>query len=144
MKDMYSYDFYELSLMWKGFTGAYGRSLIAQGKFKKALKIYGDRHRNWLEKNITERSPIYLNMYAEDWALTGKNLESALKAAKKSLELKETDYAWDTLSLVYRKMGKYQEALEAEKKALQLAGGKNADYEKRISDIKAEMEKKGK
>jgi predicted nucleic acid-binding Zn ribbon protein len=41
-------------------------------------------------------------------------------------------------------MGKYQEALEAEEKALQLAGGKDKDYEKRISDIKADMEKKGK
>jgi hypothetical protein len=41
-------------------------------------------------------------------------------------------------------MGKYQEALEAEEKALQLAGGKDKDYEKRIADIKADMEKKGK
>jgi tetratricopeptide (TPR) repeat protein len=85
-----------------------------------------------------------LNEYACDWSLAGKNLKSALKAAKKSIELKDTDNAWDTLSLVYWKMGKYQEAIEAEEKALQLAGGKDKDYEKRISDIKAEMEKKDK
>jgi tetratricopeptide (TPR) repeat protein len=144
MKDVYSHDFYEISSIWNAFTAAYGRSLIAQGKFKKALKIYGDKYRKMDEKNLTERTSVHLYLYARDWARTGKNLKSALKAAKKSLELKETDYAWDTLSLVYWKMGKYQEALEAEEKALQLAGGKDKDYEKRIADIKADMEKKGK
>jgi len=64
------------------------------------------------------------------------------QAAKKSIELKNDHNYWDTLSMVYWKMGKYQEAIEAEEKALQLAGGKNEGYEKQISDIKAEMEKK--
>jgi tetratricopeptide (TPR) repeat protein len=131
----------ELYKYWPSYGRNIVKLLISQKRYQDALKIYGDKHRLSLEISKNSRG---LRNYALDWALAGKNLKSALKAAKKSLELKETDYAWDTLSLVYWKMGKYQEALEAEEKALQLAGGKDKDYEKRIADIKADMEKKGK
>jgi hypothetical protein len=141
IQDIYSYDPQEICSYWYWYAEEIGRSLISQGKYREASKVYGDKFRKILEK---QKDAGNLNVYAWSWALTGKNLESALKAAKKSLELKETDNSWDTLSLVYWKMGKYQEALEAEEKALQLAGGKDKDYEKRISDIKADMEKKGK
>ena len=141
IKDIGLYDTHEICSYWPWYAGEVGKLLISQGKYDDALKIYGDHYRVLLEKKNFAYS---LNDYAATWASIGKNLKSALKAAKKSLELKDDHNTWDTLSLIYWKMSKYQEAIEAEEKALQLAGGNNEEYEKRISDIKAEMEEKGK
>ena len=153
IKDIYSYDPEEICQHWYWYADEVGRSLISQSKYQEALKIYGDKYRKVLEKkndNLWQFHMINpLSSYAENWALAGKNLKSALKAAKKSLEIKETDDAWDALSIVYWKMGKYQEALEAEENALKLTVDYSEkykmhiqeEYNKRISDIKAKMVK---
>lgn len=45
-------------------------------------------------------------------------MNNALDAAQKSIEMNETHFIWDTISLVYQKMGNCDKAIESEKKAL--------------------------
>jgi cytochrome c-type biogenesis protein CcmH/NrfG len=72
-------------------------------------------------------------------------LESALEAAKKSVELDPDAYTWDTLSRVYEKLNNYGEALKAQEKAVELAGDQAQRYQGRIKQLKKVMEKeKGK
>ena len=72
------------------------------------------------------------------------NLESALKASKRSVELSNSANHWDTLSMVYWKMGEYENAIEAEEKALKKTGGTSASYKQRIEEIKKDMKNKRK
>jgi tetratricopeptide (TPR) repeat protein len=109
-------------------------------KVEKALNIYGPEYiKNYMDKSST------LYSYARFWANLGKNLESALEAAKKSVELDPDAYTWDTLSRVYEKLNNYGEALKAQEKAVELAGDQAQRYQGRIKQLKKVMEKeKGK
>jgi tetratricopeptide (TPR) repeat protein len=97
----------------------------------KALEVFGPEY----IKDYTDNSNT-LYSYARFWGSLGKNLESALAAAKKSVELAEAPYKWDTLSLVYLKLKKYDEAMKAAEKAVETAGEQAGRYEKRIEEIK--------
>ena len=71
-----------------------------------------------------------LNGYAYFWSGQGKNLESALEAAKKAVELRpKVSYSWSTLSDVYLKLKNYPEALKAAEKAVELT---EAPYQARM------------
>jgi tetratricopeptide (TPR) repeat protein len=109
-------------------------------KLEKALDIYGPEYiKNHMDKSGT------LGSYARFWANLGKNLESALEAAKKSVELATDAYNMDTLSRVYEKLNNYGEALKAQEKAVELAGDQAQRYQRRIGQLKKAMEKeKGK
>ncbi|NOR52873.1 MAG: tetratricopeptide repeat protein [Candidatus Aminicenantes bacterium] len=109
-------------------------------KVEKALDIYGPEYiKNHMDKSST------LNSYARFWANLGKNLENALEASKKSVELAPSAYNWDTLSRVYEKSNNYGEALKAQEKAVELAGEQAQRYQSRIGQLKKAMEKeKGK
>jgi tetratricopeptide (TPR) repeat protein len=109
-------------------------------KLDKALATFGpDFMKAYMDK------PNDLAGYARYWAGHGKNLESALKAAKKSVELAPSARGWDTLSAVYLKLEKYSEALKAAESAVELADKEvKARYEKRIKQIKQAQEKKKK
>ncbi len=86
-----------------------------------------------------------LGSYARFWAGLGKNLESALKAAKKSVDLAPDAYNWDILSRVYEKLNNYDKALKAQEKAVELAGEQAQRYQGRINLLKKAIEKeKGK
>ncbi|MDH4257429.1 MAG: hypothetical protein OEY25_06070 [Candidatus Aminicenantes bacterium] len=99
-------------------------------KPEKALKIFGPEYiKDYMDNSNT------LSSYARFWAAQEKNLDSALEAAKKSAELAQAPYIWDTLSLVCLKLKRYDEALEAAKKAVEIAGDQAARYEKRIKEI---------
>jgi len=121
----------------KGYLNSYATLLLKKGKDKKAIKIYGD---NVVKKLIADEDADGLNGYAWFWAQKGKNLDSAHKAALKSLEFKDEANTWDTLSMVLWKQGKLDEALEAEEKALAMVGGEHKSFEERIAKIKADME----
>jgi tetratricopeptide (TPR) repeat protein len=121
------------------FIGSAARLYIQANKPEKALEIYGPEYIKKYMDNLGE-----LNNYAWFWANQDKNLESALEAAKKSIELSPTHHSWDTLSLVYFKLKKYEDALKAEEKAVELAGRPVPEYEKRIKDIKDAMAKEKK
>ena len=114
----------------------YAKLLLHNGNPEKAKKVYGD---NFLELYIEAKDAGALNGLGWFWALQGENLESALKAAEKSLEFHDDANTWDTLSMVYWKMGKHANAIEAEEKALKLVGGSNKDFEERIQKIKEDM-----
>ena len=117
----------------------YASLLLAIGKDDEAMKVYGS---TFAAKVIEdEKKAAELNGYSWFWAEQGKNLESALKAAKISLEFKDDPNTWDTLSMVYWKMGEHEKALEAENNALQMVGGERKDYEDRIKAITEDMNK---
>ena len=88
-----------------------------------------------------------LTRYVQFWAQQGTNLESALAAAKKVVELSPDSYgSYTTLSGVYQKMKNYGEALKASEKALSLAPAQppqiKETIQKSIDAIKANAEKK--
>lgn len=116
----------------------YAKLYLIQGDKNNAAEVYGE---NFADLYGKAGDADGLNGYAWFWAVEGENLASALKAALKSIELKDDANTWDTLSMVYWKQGKLEEAVQAEEKALQMVGGKNEDFAKRIEEIKKEMEK---
>lgn len=120
------------------FRQTAARIYLQEGKDDKALEIFGPA---FAEENKGE--PNILNSYAWFWAGQGKNMESALAAAKTSVGLAEAAYNWDTLAFVHQKMRNFPEALAAAEKAVALAEGEvKARYQGRIQQIKKEMEKK--
>jgi tetratricopeptide (TPR) repeat protein len=113
------------------------QNYIRLGKEEKALEIFGPEFAAKYQD-----SPMELNQYAWFWAGQGKNLESALEAAKKSIALQEAYYNWDTLSAVYKKMEKWDDALKAAEKAAELADDDfKARYESKVQQIKKVIEK---
>jgi len=105
----------------------------------KALALFGS---DYMQKNIADASA--LNSYAWFWAGQGKNLESALIAAAKAVELKPKQYyIWDTLATVYSKMKNTAEAVRAMEKATELAPeSAKESYKKKLETMKAEAAKK--
>jgi tetratricopeptide (TPR) repeat protein len=94
-------------------ANAYAKS----GKEAKALELYGPA---FAKKNAADPTALY--SYAGFWARQGKNLDDALAAAKKSVELMPgAYYFWNTLSLVHEKMKNTAEAIKAKEKAIELA-----------------------
>jgi tetratricopeptide (TPR) repeat protein len=106
---------------------------VAMGEDEEAISCYGPK---FLKEN--ESNANTLNSYAWFWAQKGKNLKSAAKAVEMSIEKNPTHFVWDTASMVYQKMGKYDKAIKAEEKALELSPN-NASYKDRLADIKKEM-----
>jgi tetratricopeptide (TPR) repeat protein len=122
------------------FLETAARMYVKLDKMEKALEVYGpDFMRNKMDNSSS------LNNYAWFWVGLGKNLESALKTAKKSVELAPAAHNWDTLAFVYQKLKRYNEALKAQEKAIELAGEQAQRYEGRLKKIKKAIEKeKGK
>jgi tetratricopeptide (TPR) repeat protein len=109
-------------------------------KDEKALEKFGPE----FIKKYSDEAGV-LNSYAWFWANQGKNLESAVKASKKSVALAPAHYNWDTLSLLYTKLKKYDEALKAAEKAVELSDERSKiRYQNRIKQIKKAMEKEKK
>jgi len=113
---------------------------IKLDKLDKALAVLGPE----IIKEYMDQ-PSELSGYARFWANQGENLESALKAAKRAVELYPSDRTWDTVSLVYTKLKKYDEALKAAEKAVELADEQvKARYKNRIKQIKKAQEEEKK
>jgi len=109
---------------------------IKLDKLDKALAVFGPE----IIKGYMDQ-PSELSRYARFWANQGENLESAIKAAKKAVELYPSDSTWDTVSQVYTKLKKYSEALKAAEKAVELADEEvKARYKNRIKQIKKAQE----
>ena len=109
---------------------------LTAGDPAAALELYGPA---WLVKNIDGLDPHDIRSYATFWTRSGLNLESALVAAKKTVELQpETHYFWSTLGDVYAALGKKAEAINAAEKALELApSGEKAAMQKKLDALKA-------
>ena len=102
-------------------------------KDDKALEVYGPglAKKNWDKSSELAR-------YSRFWTGQGKNLDSALEAAKRAVELAPDEaYNWDAVSQACLKLKKYDEALKAEEKAVALAVASAVEtYKKRIEAIK--------
>jgi hypothetical protein len=91
-------------------------------KLEPGSTIYGPA---WLEKMIAAGQDRDVNGYASFWLRAGKNLESALAAAKASVEMQPKAYFyWSTLSDVYAKMADKTQAVKAAETAVALAQGR--------------------
>lgn len=107
---------------------------IKAGQESKALAAFGPEY---IRSKSGDANALF--GYARFWAGQGKNMESALEAVKKTVELKpERYYHWSTLSDVQLKFKNYPEALKAAEKALELAD----DYAKKAIQAKIERIKK--
>jgi tetratricopeptide (TPR) repeat protein len=118
----------------QSLAGIYGRL----NRPDKALQVYGPEMAKKIWDKLTD-----LVGYARFWAREGKNLDSALKAAERAVELGpdtstyEASYAYDGLSQVYLTLKKYDLALQAAEKAVAFAQGPSADYyKKRLEAVK--------
>jgi tetratricopeptide (TPR) repeat protein len=109
------------------------------GREDKALALFGPAY---MQKNIANDSALY--GYATFWSTQGKNLDSALAAAKKTVELKPRQYYfWYGLGNAYAKEKNFPEALKAMEKAIELApDAVKETYKKQLEKIKAEAEGK--
>ena len=93
-------------------------------KTDKALGVYGP---GFAEKCRNDQSA--LASYASFWHRQGTNLESALGAAKRSVELTSDYYNNFTLAQILFKLKNYPDALKAAEKALELVKPMAAKYE---------------
>ena len=109
------------------------------GKEDKALAVYGHAfaQKNWGDATL-------LWQYAGFWARQNKNLDDALAAAERSVELLPgLNSLWSTLSLVYEKMQNYPDAIKAAEKALETAPEEaKANSQRTIDRLKAAQNKK--
>ncbi|MFC2160955.1 tetratricopeptide repeat protein [Acidobacteriota bacterium] len=101
------------------FTEKVVEIYIRLNKVEKAFAKYGPDFvkQNWSDAAILSR-------YASFWTKQELNLENALEAAKRSLELgpgKNDFVYWSRLSEIFLKLKNYEEALNAAEKALELA-----------------------
>lgn len=93
-------------------------------KTDKALAVYGPE---FVKKNIGDQN--ILVSYASFWNRQGKNLGSALEAARKSVELTPDYYNNYTLASILFKMKKYDEGLKYAEKAVELVKPMTVKYE---------------
>jgi tetratricopeptide (TPR) repeat protein len=115
---------------------------VKLGKIEKAMEIFGPA---WMQKRPDSVND--LSAYSAFWANQGLNLDAALAAAKKAVELKPNQYyLWSTLGNVHLKMKNYDEALKAAQKAMDLADDQIKEYLKknieRIKNAQAQDQKK--
>jgi hypothetical protein len=113
-------------------------------KPEKALAVYGPEFakKYWDDQGA-------LSSYASFWHRQGTNLDSALGAAKRSVELTSDYYNNYVLGQVLFKLKNYPEALKAAEKAVELVkpmaakyeGFPTQQYEKLVKDIKEAMAK---
>jgi hypothetical protein len=113
-------------------------------KTEKALAVYGPglAKKNWDDQGT-------LASYANFWNRQGTNLDDAAAAARRSVELTSDYYNNYVLGQVLFKLKKFDEALKAAEKAVELVkpmavkyeGFPTQQYEKLVKDIKEAMAK---
>jgi len=114
-------------------------AFVMANKMDKALAIYGPA---FMQKNMNDASALY--SYASFWAFQQKNLDSALAAAKKSVELNPKQYSmWYGLYSVYFQMKNYPEAIKAMETAIELApDAMKENLKKQLEKCKSESQVK--
>jgi tetratricopeptide (TPR) repeat protein len=116
------------------------RAFIIWGQLDRALAMYGPS----TVAKIGDDA-MRLNSYAWFWAERGKNLESALAAAQRSIELDDREWTEDTLAVILLGLGRLDEALAAVNKAMAMSStpSRYQNTEKRVKDAIAKK-KQGK
>jgi len=102
-------------------------------RMDRALELFGPKY---VDENITDANK--LSSYASFWANEEKNLESALVAARKVVELSPANASyWGVLATVHQKLKNFDEAIIAGEKAVEVAdGNRKAFYKNRLDSIK--------
>lgn len=109
---------------------SFAQAYLDIGAEDKAMAIYGPA---FLQKSLAAAAAI--TPYASFWARQDKNLDSALEAAKKAVEMNPAAFAgWTTLAQVYIKMKNAPEALKAADKALEVAPAAQKTIAQRMVD----------
>ena len=114
-------------------------------KLDRALAVFGP---DFVKKFVNDQAA--LSNYATFWNNAGTNLESALGAGRRAVELTPDYYNYFALGQVAFKLKKYDEALAAAEKAVELVKPMAAKYpgfstqrfEKLVKDIREAMTKK--
>jgi tetratricopeptide (TPR) repeat protein len=115
------------------------RIFLQLEKMDKVMALYGPQY---AENNVKNASA--LSSYAQFWSNYPDNLESALEAAQKAVELAPAYNNWDILASVHLILKNYDKAIEAEEKAIELAGGQADRYKTKLKQIKKAKEKEKK
>lgn len=123
---------------------AYFRQSAADHYFKRGMReqaeaLYGPAYL----PRITEDGAA-LRTYAVYWADRKENLDAALTASRRSVDLTPNALAWDTLARVLSARGELKEALKAAEKAVAIDGGSNPRFAQRLKQIEAAMTKERK
>jgi tetratricopeptide (TPR) repeat protein len=116
------------------------QTFLAWDKKERVLAVYGPA----AVAKIGDDA-MGLNSYAWFWAEQGTNLESALAAAQRSIELDDRDWTEDTLAVILLGLGRLDEALAAVNKAMAMSStpSRYKETEKKIKDA-IEKNKPGK
>jgi tetratricopeptide (TPR) repeat protein len=111
------------------------------GQESKALAIYGPE---FSKKNADKAGPLY--GYSRFWLTHDKNLESALAAARRSVELDAgTWFYWDTLAGLEAKFKNFAAAVKAQEKAVATADEETKpSLQKKLDQYKADAAKEKK
>lgn len=118
---------------------------LKSGKEDRALAVYGPAYAESVAKDAGQ-----LNSYGWFWNRKGKNLESALAAAEKSVALNPRYSTYDTVAQLQFQLKNYEAAQKSAEKALELARERLKQYpefnikpyENSLKKIKDAMEKK--
>ena len=104
----------------------------------KALAIYGPE---FSRKNNDKAGPLY--GYARFWLAQDRNIESALAAARRTIELEQgTWFYWDTLAGLEAKAGNFAAAVKAAEKAVETADEETKpSMQKKLDQAKADAAK---
>ncbi|MGZ4886492.1 MAG: tetratricopeptide repeat protein [Candidatus Aminicenantales bacterium] len=113
-------------------------------KPEKALEVFGPEY---AKKNYDKSDALY--PYAWYWNQQGKNLESALEAVRRLIEIQPGLTYFDIQAQILFKLKNYDEALKSAERALALAqesvkrrpGFAIKPYEARVQEIKTAMAK---
>jgi tetratricopeptide (TPR) repeat protein len=112
------------------FLGQVAGLYVKANQLPKALQLYGPA---FSRKNMTDATALW--QYAGFWGRQEKNLDDALVASKKSVELMPgAPYIYATLSGIYQKMKNMPEAIKAAEKALELAPESSKSFYKQNLD----------
>jgi len=115
------------------------RVFLGLGREARALEVFGPAYakKYWDE-------PGELRSYIYFWTQQGKNLDGALAAGLRTVEVRpRAYYHWSALADLYAKMGKHSEALKAAEKAVEFAGpAAKPAMQKNLDKIKAQAQKK--
>ena len=101
---------------------------VARGDTSLALHEYGPAFVLRFQQDARA-----LHEYARFWAEQGCNLASALEAVQKALSFVNRHQYWDTLASVNWQVGRHEEAIEAQKRAIALSQGVFTEYMDRLN-----------
>jgi len=117
----------------RGLIYGYAELLLATGQWEPAIKLLKEKQTTF------SWDPYLYELESQAWTQQGKNLDGALAAGLRTVELRpRAYYHWTALADLYAKMGKMPEALKAAERAVEFssAAAKPA-MQKKLEALKA-------